>query len=215
MLSKCFEQLGYVVSVFNHWIFLFCIGREANMWVCRLGSNVSGLCRSKLGCSWQDSLRIGVLTPSVLWVYVIFLIFVAFESSVVTSSEACTALDPQAILTNPPWFRLQWSWGIQIPVEVGKVGYRLTKLGINLHDFPRFHSHKTWYNEEYEQQWKRPPRKSKTWHEGPLRTIIIEKNSLVLSLLFSSVLFWNWIMISPLVSTKLGRNSTSLGYFRV
>jgi hypothetical protein len=102
VLSKCFEQLGYVVSVFNHWIFLFCIGREANMWVCRLGSNVSGLCRSKLGCSWQDSLRIGVLTPSVLWVYVIFLIFVAFESSVVTSSEACTALDPQAILTNPP-----------------------------------------------------------------------------------------------------------------
>jgi len=29
------------------------------MWVCRLGSNVSGLCRSKLGLSGQDSKESG------------------------------------------------------------------------------------------------------------------------------------------------------------
>jgi hypothetical protein len=28
---------------------------DHTMWICRLGSDVSGLCRSKLGCSGQDS----------------------------------------------------------------------------------------------------------------------------------------------------------------
>jgi hypothetical protein len=85
--------------------------------------------------------------------------------------------------SNPCWSGQSW-------VPFLKTGYQFTR-------FRRLHSHKTWFNGEYEQQWKLPAAKSKTWHESPLRTIIIEKNSLVLSLLFSSVLFHTGLWFHP------------------
>jgi len=94
VLSKCSRQfslclaLGYVVFVFNHWILFFGLA-YANMWVCKLGFNVSGLCRSKLGCSGQDPQGSGFKPPSILWVHVVCLIFGSFESFVVSCFSYC------------------------------------------------------------------------------------------------------------------------------
>ncbi len=94
MLSKCSRQfslclaLGYVVFVFNHWILFFGLA-YANMWVCMLGFNASGLCRSKLGCSGQDPQGSGFKPPSILWVHVVCLIFGSFESFVVSCFSYC------------------------------------------------------------------------------------------------------------------------------
>jgi hypothetical protein len=54
------------------------------MWVCRFGSNVSGLCKFELGCNGQDPQGSEFKPPSVLWVYVIFFFFFAFETCVVS-----------------------------------------------------------------------------------------------------------------------------------
>ncbi len=54
--------LGYIVSVFNHWIFFA---------LCRFAFNVSGLCKTELACNGQDSQVLGFKPPSTLWVHVV------------------------------------------------------------------------------------------------------------------------------------------------
>jgi hypothetical protein len=56
-----FKALGYIVSVFNHWIFA----------LCRFAFNVNGLCKTELACSGQDSQGLGFKIPSTLWVHVV------------------------------------------------------------------------------------------------------------------------------------------------
>ncbi len=98
MLSKCYGQfslcmtLSYIAFMFNHWNLFFAL-TQANMWVCKFGSNVNGLCRSELCYSRQDPQALECTPPSILssscCVCVIFLIFFAFGSCVVSWFSQC------------------------------------------------------------------------------------------------------------------------------